>query len=331
MAVLFSAQTRDAYQGYDDAHYVNAWHGWCQELALANVPYDVLLDADLTASRLRRYRALLLPNAACLSERQMEAIERFVRDGGTLVATHETSRYDETGSPRRNLGLASVLGVRCRGILTPRPASIALREEAPVGGIGSGEVSTMEAVARVEAAPGARVLATTDTGSPTIVLNRVGRGRALYFAEKVGSGCYHGGVARGQAWKETRSATHRQLVRDTVAWAVRGELPLRVEAPPGVIVTLFRKRGRPQWILHLLNAQAAVPTAGRTIPEVYEVPYPALPPISVTLPGVRARRAALVSPDFASTRRVAARRSSKGTVVSVPAGTFTRYAILRVE
>ena len=89
----------------------------------------------------------------------------------------------------------------------------------------------MEAVARVEAAPGARVLATTDTGSPTIVLNWVGRGRALYFAEKVGSGCYHG-KWHGQAWKET--ALPRTGSSSATRWRGRcGELPLRVEAPGG--------------------------------------------------------------------------------------------------
>jgi hypothetical protein len=35
------------------------------------------------------------PDIACLSEQQCDQLRRFVRDGGSLVATHETSLYDE--------------------------------------------------------------------------------------------------------------------------------------------------------------------------------------------------------------------------------------------
>ena len=133
VAVLFSAQTRDAYQGYDDAHYVNAWHGWCQELALANVPYDVLLDADLTASRLRLPRPVAAERGL-LSERQMEAIERFVRDGERSSPPTRPRATMRRAARAATWAWRACFGVRCRGILTPRPASIALRG-APVGGI----------------------------------------------------------------------------------------------------------------------------------------------------------------------------------------------------
>lgn len=40
----------------------------------------------------------------------METIRKFVRDGGGLVATYETSRYDGEGRLRETFGLAGPLG-----------------------------------------------------------------------------------------------------------------------------------------------------------------------------------------------------------------------------
>ena len=45
----------------------------------------------------------------------MRALRRFVASGGSLVATFATSLYDEWGAPRKDFGLADVLGIRYQG------------------------------------------------------------------------------------------------------------------------------------------------------------------------------------------------------------------------
>ena len=52
----------------------------------------------------------------CLSDEQCEAIRRFVYEGGTLIATHETSLLDELGRERGKFALSDVLGVEYRGL-----------------------------------------------------------------------------------------------------------------------------------------------------------------------------------------------------------------------
>ena len=59
-----------------------------------------------------------------------------------------------------------------------------------------------------------------------------------------------------------------------------------------MIVTLFPQARPPAVDSASLERAGGGADSGETIPEVYEVPYPALPPISVTLPGVRAPRGA---------------------------------------
>ncbi len=43
------------------------------------------------------YRTLILPNIAALSDGQCRQLREFVQRGGSMVATHETSLYDERG------------------------------------------------------------------------------------------------------------------------------------------------------------------------------------------------------------------------------------------
>ena len=76
----------------------------------AGAPLVTLQRTDFQ-QRLRGFAVLCLANEACLSETQLAAVRRFVADGGGLLATHETSLYDEKGNRRPDLGLADVLGL----------------------------------------------------------------------------------------------------------------------------------------------------------------------------------------------------------------------------
>src|SRR5438309_9680465 len=70
--------------------------------------FDFVHEGNLDAATLQKYRALLLPNAAYLSDSQCEVIRKYVDGGGSLLATFETSRYDEWGNQRPDFQLADV-------------------------------------------------------------------------------------------------------------------------------------------------------------------------------------------------------------------------------
>ncbi len=57
---------------------------------------------------------LVLANTGSLSDSQCDAVEQFVAAGGGLVATGESSLYDEEGARRDDFALADVLGVHAR-------------------------------------------------------------------------------------------------------------------------------------------------------------------------------------------------------------------------
>jgi hypothetical protein len=60
--------------------------------------------------------ALILPNLGALSDAHCAAIRRFVERGGGLVASGETSRYDEWGQPLADFRLADLFGVEATGV-----------------------------------------------------------------------------------------------------------------------------------------------------------------------------------------------------------------------
>src|SRR5439155_25933292 len=74
-------------------------------------------EDDLRPETLRPYRALLVPNAAYLSDEHCRGIREFVAAGGSLLATFETSRYTEWGDARSDFALADVLGASVAGDL----------------------------------------------------------------------------------------------------------------------------------------------------------------------------------------------------------------------
>jgi hypothetical protein len=67
------------------------------------------------AAYLSRFKTIVLPNIACLSEAQCGGLKAFVKAGGGLLADFETSLYDEKGNKKGNFGLSDLFGVDLAG------------------------------------------------------------------------------------------------------------------------------------------------------------------------------------------------------------------------
>ena len=96
--------------------------GLTEAVLRAHAPFDVIDDYSLEHEALDRYQAIFLPNVACMSEACAARLEDYVRRGGNLLASFETSLYDEVGVRREDLALAKLFGVSTTGKLAgPRP------------------------------------------------------------------------------------------------------------------------------------------------------------------------------------------------------------------
>jgi hypothetical protein len=107
--------------------------GLGQALVRARTPY-AMLDADqLGTADLSRYRAIVLPNIGALTEAHCEQLRAYVAGGGGLVATGETSLYDEWGDRREDFLLADLFGAHAVGQVLSRYQSAASGTDARRG------------------------------------------------------------------------------------------------------------------------------------------------------------------------------------------------------
>lgn len=90
---------------YNRSHF-----GLYRALVEAHLPANCTYEDDITEAALARHDWLILSNMACLSEAQAAAIRTFVQRGGKLLATYETSLYDEEGRKRPDFALADLFG-----------------------------------------------------------------------------------------------------------------------------------------------------------------------------------------------------------------------------
>jgi hypothetical protein len=80
-----------------------------QTLIQTKIPFDIISDRRL--NDLGKYKVLILANQDALSDEQVNSIREFVRNGGGLVATEETSLRNDWRRERARFGLADVFGM----------------------------------------------------------------------------------------------------------------------------------------------------------------------------------------------------------------------------
>jgi hypothetical protein len=125
VGVVYSQQTA-WFVGNKVEDHIN---GWYQALIEARIPFEMVHDRLLDPAHVGQFKTLILPNVVALSGAQCRQIEEFVRGGGSVIATHETSLCDEWGVRRNNFGLAGLFGVNYGGKTEARMQNTYLRLE----------------------------------------------------------------------------------------------------------------------------------------------------------------------------------------------------------
>jgi hypothetical protein len=226
--------------------------------------HDGLLDEE----HLRPFRTLILPNIAALSDRQCAQISAFVRNGGGVIATLETSLYDEGGKRRDDFGLAELFAASFAGQVEgpmlnsylnlkkdPRTGAyhplLAGLEDAGriINGTHRVHVrphdpsmqSALEVVPSYPDLPMEEVFPrTTDTHEPGVFLRDVGRGRVVYFPWDV-----------DRTFWEVLAVDHAKLLRNAVVWATNEPAPLEVEGKGVLDGSIWQQKD--SFTVHLVN------------------------------------------------------------------------------
>ena len=115
VGIVWSQENADFY-GRDEAEELvgSPYYGMIQALVRARIPY-VPVHADHIERESGKLGILILPNLDAMKESQVAAVRRFAEQGGGIVATGETSLYDEWGDRQSDFALSDVLGARYTG------------------------------------------------------------------------------------------------------------------------------------------------------------------------------------------------------------------------
>jgi hypothetical protein len=264
VGLVYSQQTARHYGlGQAQQRTEDPIRGMYHALVEARIGFDMVHDGLMGATDINRYKLLILPNIACLSDEQCEQLRRFVGRGGSILATFETSLYDERGRPRADLGLADLLGVSLDGSVEGpmRNAYLQLRHPHPVLAGLEEAPRIIHGVRRLRVRP----VATDFVGSPVtliaaypdlpmeevyprvessdireLYLRQQGRGRVAYFNWDV-----------DRTFWEVLSADHGKLLANTVRWALDEEQAVSVTGAGVMDVSVWRQEDA--IVVHLVN------------------------------------------------------------------------------
>jgi hypothetical protein len=258
VGVLFSEQTRDFHAKGEDSRYDDHVKGVYHALLEARVPFEMVHDELLDG--IDRFKLLLLPNVAALSDAQCRRLAAFVAQGGSLLATFETSLYDEAGRPRADFGLKDVFQVSYRGQVERRMQNSYLWLEPPhplLAGLDAPRV--INSVQRVHVTP------LGDFPSPVTlvpsypdlpmehVFPKLARtDERMAYLRDLGTSrvVYLPGDLDRTFW-ELMSAEHGRLLANAVDWATNEDRPVSVTGPGLLDVTVWRQEG--SLTVHLVN------------------------------------------------------------------------------
>jgi hypothetical protein len=236
-----------------DELHGNTYLGYFTVLAREHIPFDVILDKDLSVEGLSKYRVLILPNAACLSDPQIEAVKAFVEKGGGILAEFETGWYDERGRRRPENPLGRLLGVdSIEDLMPPAAGEEYIRVKTPMPSFNEGQL-----IARPQFSIKITPFLPLTHHSSLIFMERIGqlysalKGETDYPALVTSSQAVYLPALVGEFYARYRMWEYQALIGNAVRSLYSKPLPLQADCPQTVEIELRRQPGR--LLIHLVN------------------------------------------------------------------------------
>src|SRR6202012_976319 len=208
------------------------------------------------------FKTLILPNIAALSIAQCNQIRAFVEQGGSIVATYETSLYDEWGVRRSDFGLTQLFGTSFTGAeegpllnsylsLIGYHPLLAGFEDATriINGAHCVTVTPLDEDAHtpLELVPSYPDLPMEEvftrpakTRQPGVLVREFGRGRVVYFPSDI-----------DRTFWEVLDVDQAKLLRNAVLWATNEPAPVTVEGKGILDISVWRQEN--SMTVHLVN------------------------------------------------------------------------------
>ncbi|WP_438445963.1 beta-galactosidase [Gorillibacterium sp. sgz5001074] len=194
-----AAMVRDYANEWDGE--LDVWHGplreeseygWTKALQLAHIPFDFVYMREETAlEELTRYKVLVYPHPAIMTERTADLLKQYVAGGGKLLFGARTGYKDERGHCRMAPfpgPVADLCGVTVEDFTLLNGADSAATPLSWVNGLSGTETPArahrFNDILRPEADTAevlAEYAADYYAGMPALTCNRYGSGEAYYY------------------------------------------------------------------------------------------------------------------------------------------------------
>jgi hypothetical protein len=269
VGMVYSQQTASFYGGEKAKALVDdPALGFYQALIEARIPFEMVHDRLLDRPHIAQFRTLILPNIAALSNLQCQQISEFVEAGGSVVATYETSLYDEWGVRRQDFGLASLFGASFAGgpqgpmlnsylSLQKEPGTdtyhpllkgfedatriVNAANQTNIRPLSQNFFSPLQIVPSYPDLPMEAVFPpTVTTHNPGVILRESGRGRVVYFPGDI-----------DRTFWEVLNVDHAKLLRNAVLWATNEPAPVTVEGQGVLDISVWGQKN--SMTVHLVN------------------------------------------------------------------------------
>jgi hypothetical protein len=250
----------------DERNHALSNQGAYLALQESQIHTDVLLEDNVTLEQMCQFPLVLLPNVAILSAREQQIIRDYVSQGGSLIATADTSLYNEMGGKQADFALADLFAVHYKGGSPTRYNFLRLPKElsktcnshpdyfTPISGplnVIEGENVEGELwdsyadIAPYRAATIHNPESPTRLLGPAIARNQYGKGRVIYLPFDLTLT-----YASMDAQQE-----HRHLLK-ALAQELLGQRELAVEAPTTVEAVQIYDDKRKRYVIHLIGYNA---------------------------------------------------------------------------
>ena len=325
VGLVISSKTKNLYQNGRSQRYINEYIGWGEALTECHIPYDSLPTVALNTALLRKYSVIILPNTAILSSKQIAALREYTRLGGTIIATYETSLYDESGKRNSDFMLADVLGVSFAKKQNKDISLLYMDAKLKYEGKNIVEVKLQNAITKLCSSDGDIVCAS----------NKFGLGTSYYLSIKPGLMCYMpkvgvGRIGAGGYWANTRIDGYRKMIVDLVLKHRKPKIIVR-NAPKRVLINplTFQSQQQNGLVIHILNCQGTKASNGVfNVPVYPDYEFTAYPPIKepiqMEFQEIEGKNAYMISPDFNKIVKL----SIVNKILTIK--TIPRYAIIYI-
>jgi hypothetical protein len=270
--LVYSQNTAKYYAGEKSRDMVEDHiQGAYQALFEGRVPFEMVHESYLEdPAALAPYKVLVLPNIACLSDAACAGLKTWVKAGGAILATLETSRYDERGGQRPDFALTELFGATVAGPVegpmknsylklerdgTTDTAAVILRgfdnadriingdRRVPVVERQQDHVAPLRLIPTYPDLPMEEVFPRNDnpaTGTAQLFLREYGAGRVAYFPWDIDRIFWH-----------MLAPDHLRLFLNTLDWLLQEERDLRLEGPGLFDIAVWRQEK--SITIHLVN------------------------------------------------------------------------------